>query len=390
MVKEHYTQSDSIVAWRTPDEFNLRNKSDQSILEQYFDDGKISVVHDQIKLIADNLYKLNFPDKLDDETEKASYTSEILGQSEKYGRWFYFPWSRELVHYPTPDDHRKLRTSRNRNLITEEEQRKLYAATLAIFGMSVGSHVVESVVLSGIGGKLVLADSDIIEPPNLNRMNADFTDVGTSKVEYIAKQVSKIDPYIVQVIINNNITKDSLSELVERHKPQIIFDEVDNLSIKASIRLQARDSKIATVMATDLGDKSLIDVERYDVKKHKKAKPFNGRLKLKEVKSLASEDEADIAKEALAKIIGIRNVTPRLLSSFMEQQVTLSGLPQLGSTAIMGGALAAVAAREIILGRPLKSGRYIAAAKDILRLKSPTPFLEGLKTLNSFVKYSKA
>ena len=373
--------------WSSPDEFDLTNKSDQAILKKYLDDGAVDVICDPIELVAENLYKIDFPDKLDDEASKIKYVHDLVVQGEKYGNWFYFPWSKELVHYPSRNDHMRMRTSRNRNLITEEEQRTLYAATLAIFGMSVGSHVVDSLVLSGIGGDLILADADIIEPPNQNRLHADYTDVGVSKVDHVAKRVSKIDPYIKQTVIKSAVDGESLSEIAELHHPQIMFDEVDDLAAKASIRLQAEKSGIATVMATDLGDKSLIDVERHDLKI---TRPFNGRLTRKEVELLASEGSADIAKKALAKVIGVRNVTPRLLDSFMEQRKTLSGLPQLGATAITGGALASVAAREIILGRKLDSGRYVASYKDILSLKSPTPFRIGLATLIGFMRYSKS
>ena len=43
---------------------------------------------------------------------------------EKKGSWFYFPWSNLLIHYLQEKEHLELRTGRNKNLISVEEQRK--------------------------------------------------------------------------------------------------------------------------------------------------------------------------------------------------------------------------------------------------------------------------
>jgi hypothetical protein len=60
---------------------------------------------------------------------------------EESGVWFLFPWSKKLVHYLPHELHFELRTARNKNIITEEEQRRLYDFTVGIAGLSVGSHV---------------------------------------------------------------------------------------------------------------------------------------------------------------------------------------------------------------------------------------------------------
>jgi tRNA A37 threonylcarbamoyladenosine dehydratase len=82
-----------------------------------------------------------------------------------------------------------VRTSRNRNLINEEEQSRLYNASVLIAGMSVGSNVVEALVSQGIGGKFILADMDIVEPSNLNRIRSPLHHVGLHKVDAISRKV---------------------------------------------------------------------------------------------------------------------------------------------------------------------------------------------------------
>src|SRR5258708_11970966 len=44
----------------------------------------------------------------------------------------------------------------------------------------------------------------------------------------------------------------------------IVIDELDNLAVKFLIREQAKNHRIAVVMAADNGDNSVVDVERYD------------------------------------------------------------------------------------------------------------------------------
>jgi len=372
--------------WTIPEEYDLGNATDQSIIKKKIENNDISVIHDRIDLIADNLFNVKFPNQKDEFEPRKEFVDDIIGQKEEYGRWFYFPWSQELAHYPNFEDHHLLRTARNHNLITYEEQRRLYSATIAILGMSVGSHIVENAAVSGVGGKLILADSDIIEPPNLNRLNADLTNLGSLKVDHIAKKVSKIDPYLKLVVIREDINKDSLSEVVQTHSPDIICDEIDDVAAKASVRLEAEASKIAIVMATDTGDKSLIDVERHDLED---TKLFNGRIKRKQVEALASSVNVGLTEETLRALIGIRHITPRLLDSHMEQGRSLAGYPQLVTTAAVGGALAVVASREIILGRTLNSGRYEFSFKKTLGLKSPTTMLKAIKTWTDFIKFSK-
>ena len=58
---------------------------------------------------------------------------------EEAGDWFYFPWSKLLIHYLPDAFHQELRTARNKNLITAEEQKRFYDFTVVIAGLSVGA-----------------------------------------------------------------------------------------------------------------------------------------------------------------------------------------------------------------------------------------------------------
>jgi len=46
-------------------------------------------------------------------------------QGAEYGRWVHYPWSGRLVHLLAEDELRELRSNRNRDKITAEEQAQL-------------------------------------------------------------------------------------------------------------------------------------------------------------------------------------------------------------------------------------------------------------------------
>lgn len=358
--------------WQRPVEYDLNNGIDEYELRQQFTNGNITAVVDPVEHIADDLFEYEHPSEKGDDAARQAYVEDVRSQGNKFGKWFLMPWSGELVHYPEREQHRALRTSRNRNLITDAEQDRLYDSTVAVFGLSVGSKVVEQLVGSGIGGTVIIGDPDHITPSNLNRISGGFAHVGMKKLNKVAAEISMADPYIEQVHFTDGVTEENLEALSE-HRPDVIFDEVDDLRMKALIRRYAQREGIPVVMATDLGDKSLIDVERYDLED---AKPFGGRLKDDELEKLYNGDVTpqDI-RRYMVKIVGIRHVTPRVMESVLEVGSTLSGLPQLGTTASKGGAAAAVTARKILLGEDVPTGRYIekqkggriAAAADFIR-----------------------
>ena len=97
MIKEYlknteFQNTPNAIEWSNPDEFDLKSKSDQAILKKYLDGGTVEVIYDTVELAAENLFKIDFPDKFDDETAKTKYVNNLVSQGEEYGNWFYFPW----------------------------------------------------------------------------------------------------------------------------------------------------------------------------------------------------------------------------------------------------------------------------------------------------------
>ena len=367
--------------WSPPVSFNLSDPEDAHRLESSLTAGEVRTVVDPIEHLAKGLFELRHPDRRDDAHMRSAFVASTLDQGPAFGRWWLFEWSGQLVRFPDRDDLHALRTFRNRDLITAEEQRRLYSSTIAVFGLSVGSSVVERLVASGIGGTFVLADMDIIEPSNLNRINATFGDVGEHKVDFVAKRISTIDPYITQVHLRSGINSQLLESVILEHSPDLLIDEIDDLAMEAHVRQAGRRHRIPVLMASDVGDRSVIDVERHDLG----ARPFHGTLG-KHLNELLEGHLTDAQKrQLLMKMVGVRNVSPRLIDSALRIDTDLAGLPQLGGTAEIGGALLAIAAREILLGRRLKSGQYVCSPKRILRLQPATTPRETLSIFRAFV-----
>ena len=85
---------------------------------------------------------------------------------------------------------RPLRTDRNRNLITAEEQHRLGALRIGVVGLSVGHVIAHTLVMQGLCGELRLADFDDLELSNLNRIPATVFDLGRQQGASLAARGS--------------------------------------------------------------------------------------------------------------------------------------------------------------------------------------------------------
>lgn len=303
---------------------------------------------------------------------------EELEDASHEGVWVHFPWSNTLVRYPDRDAHFHLRTYRNRDLITPEEQQKLRTARIAVFGLSVGSNIVDQFAQIGLGGAFLISDYDRLSPTNLNRLRATMSSVGMTKVDILARKLSEVDPWIEQVHLPDGFDENTEAVLNE-FKPDILIEEVDDLPAKAKLRLWAAKTGTPLLMAGDYGEKSVLDVERHDLAT---VRPFNGQLSTATFERLLTGDIDDAeARQMLIKLVGVRNISVRLLRSGLNLDGELAGTPQLGSTASAGATLASVAARAILTGEPLKSGRYSNSPRRQLKLGNQATFLETVRTI---------
>jgi molybdopterin/thiamine biosynthesis adenylyltransferase len=261
--------------------------------------------------------------------------------------YVFYPWNCHLVKTVKADDYFKLKTNRNQDLITTEEQKKLYKYKVAILGMSVGSNIASVLTQSGISRDIILADFDDIDTTNLNRIQTGVHEVGTNKAIVASRRIYEGNPF-AKVTILQKATPKNLGPLLKAGKIDCIVEEVDDIVFKIEARMLAIKHKVPVVMITDNGDGVVLHVERYDLGHNKifgKDQKYWEELKKKEL----SKD--DIAKIIISDIVGgIEKVDPRMIRSVKKVlDKELISWPQLGSAALLGGVICTYMVKQIAL-----------------------------------------
>ena len=270
--------------------------------------------------------------------------------------WVYFPWRKLAVKTPPKDIYFRIRTARNKNIISEKEQRAYHSYSVGIIGMSVGSATLSSLVATGGPETIHIADDDIVEISNLNRMHANLLDIGKRKADVAAQRAWEIDPYL-NIHIYKKITNENLTSfLLGKNKVDIVIDAIDNLALKVYLRKVCKKNRIPVLMATSNGDNSIIDIERYDI--DNKVMPFNGRLEENELTDMGSFTQKEWVEKAV-KIVDPTILVERVKQSITQIGTTLAGIPQLSTTVNLSGAAISYIVRSIAAGSKIQSGRYL-------------------------------
>lgn len=343
--------------------FRLAKPEDEQALTQLMADDQISEIVDALPEALVDLFRIDFPFAAQGSPEfkksLARYTERYLnGQPmEKVGVWVYFPWKRSLVHLPEAEDYYKLRTARNKFLITAEEQDLFYNAHIGIAGLSVGSSVLNAVVLSGGGGNIRIADIDILSITNLNRLMASVCDLDRSKAIAAARRTYEINPYQNLTLFTDGLTQDNMEEFFTKDgkKLDLFVEEMDNIKLKIESRFKARELQIPVVMATDNGDNTILDVERFDLEPDRPL--FHGSVSEDRLKNLPDNPPIGEKVKLANRIVG-PDVVPRMQLSLTQVGSKLPTWPQLGNAAILSGAATSYVARRILAGEDMPSGRY--------------------------------
>jgi len=252
-------------------------------------------VIDNYKSLLKELCLIEYPE-LKEQKEKRKEKIKIfirkrknkIGDLTKDGVWVYYPWNNKLIHCLNEEEYFKVRTARNHNLITIEEQEKLRAFKVGIVGLSVGQASALTLSISGMCDYMKLIDPDIIEATNLNRIHASLDSIGTYKTELVAQKIYQINPFAKLSLYNKLLSDNNIeSFLLKPYKLDAVIDAFDDVVMKIKLRIKAREKGIPVLMATDLGNGAIIDIERYDL--DKTIPIFNGRVNEKEIESLPSK-----------------------------------------------------------------------------------------------------
>ncbi len=318
------------------------------------------------------LYRTKNPDGMNN--EDFDKFSLMHGLSDTSGAWAYLPWNKTLLHSLPPNDLYLLRTNRNKNLITDEEQQKLANTTVGIAGMSVGAGIALALAHSGISTSIKIADFDTLDTSNLNRLRESILSVGESKVDLVARHIYELDPYLNVWEFSKGLDEHNISSFFKEPTLSIVIDEIDDFKMKVKLRLEAKKYHVPLLMFTSLGDNILIDVERYDLDLD--LLPFHGLIgdiseEILRKDLLTIED----IKKYSVQVVGSEYIPNRALESVMEMGKTLVGRPQLYGTIAVDGGIATYVVRQLVLNNQFVSGRYFVKFADLLNLAS-TDFTE--------------
>ena len=355
-----------------PTIFNLKLEKDRRAVKKLFAAHRILSVSDDYEEQLRELFGIKNPSWVyapDFAAKFKAFHGSLKKQASKnsarnlteHGRWVFYPWIGALVHILPEANFQLVRTARNRNLITREEQEKFYNATIGIGGLSIGSSVAAAIVLQGGGRHIRLADMDRLALTNTNRIKAGVENLGVLKVVMTARQIYEMNPYARVEIFPDGLTQKNIGRFF--NGLDIMIDELDNLAVKYLIREQARRHRIAVVMAADNGDNSVVDVERYDL--NPRTPFFHGRLGHMTYAELASLDKFGIGK-MITKHVGPENVTERMQASMLQMGKTIVSWPQLGGAALMNGSAVAYCVRKILNGQPVEPNRALLSLDEKL------------------------
>lgn len=326
-------------------------------LEQFSKERPVWQVIDRYEELIKEIFLIRNPRYKfggDYQTELAAFIADHLGGRPiaEAGQWFYFERDKKVVHFLPDRMHQEIRTARNKNIITAEEQEKCYDFTVGIAGMSVGSHPALTLAMMGAARRIKIADPDVISGSNLNRIRYDFTKLGENKCDLVEELIYKMNPYAEVHAYPQGVTEENIHEFLDGL--DVLVEEVDHLEMKIQLRLEAKKRGIPVVMATDNGDNVIVDIERYDLDPNLQI--FNGvagDLTLDEFKTFPPMELPRLA----TKIAGPKVVANRMLESVLEVGKTLYSWPQMGDAATLAGVAIAYVVKRLALGEPLASGK---------------------------------
>lgn len=315
--------------------------------------GRVREMHDTLEnQLAELVISREPALKQDPAGVLAAVKRELAGRSwEEFGVWVYYPWRGVLVRLLPEGLFSELRTNRNNNRITPEEQRRLARTRVGVVGLSVGASFALTLAMERAVGTLCLADFDTIELSNLNRIRTPLTSLGLPKWLITAREIAEIDPFLQVEVFPEGLKSHNLNAFFE--DLDLVCDACDDLATKANIRLQARARQLPVVM--DTSDRGMLDIERYDWPDQIPSGYLHGRIDEQMMLLFAGSNRW--TPDALDAFVDLSAVSDRGRASLAEVGRTLVAWPQLYSEVAAGGAAAAQAARRILLGETIPDSR---------------------------------
>lgn len=344
--------------------YKLSLQSDIKALEAIIESKK-PIVHDEILGQVQELVKLRNPTKKIPEYELTLRAQEYINSNgaEAFGVWVYYPWSNRLIRILEEEEFIEVRTNRNKNKITDSEQRELSQKKVGVVGLSVGQSVALTMAMERSFGELRIADFDKLELTNLNRIRSSVVNLGLKKTVVVAREIAEVDPYLKISLFNSGVTESNIDSFITQDGVlDMIIEECDSFNIKVLVREKAKSLNIPVLM--DTSDSGMLDVERFDIEPDRPL--FHGLISHLDKKEI--HEPGDIVRKlgVVLPVLGRSTASTRMKSSILEVGKSLSTWPQLASAVISGGGICADAYRKIVLGQAYPSGRYHFSENEFL------------------------
>jgi molybdopterin/thiamine biosynthesis adenylyltransferase len=323
------------------------------------------LVFDELRGQVKELIKLRNPNKNFTSEEMEEAINKYFEHKDPYkeGVWVYYPWSNKVVHLLDEEEFIEVRTNRNFYKITPEERDILARKKVGIIGLSVGQSVSVTMAMERSFGEIRLADFDILELSNYNRIRTQLSNLGISKAISVAREIAEIDPYIKVKCFPEGLNEENMdSFFCEGGTLDLLIDECDGLDIKILARVKAKALRIPVVM--EASDRCMLDVERFDLEPDRPL--LHGLIDGLDVQKLKTLRTNEEKVPYLLAMIGIDTISSRLKASMLEIEQTITTWPQLASAVALGGGLTADVCRRIFINEFTDSGRYYMDVEQIV------------------------
>lgn len=340
-----------------PEFFRLASGPDTERMAALLEREPRTVVYDQLhSQLTELVRSLNPSVRFTKEELDAAAQAHLKGiPAAEYGVWVYYPWSFRLVHLLDEAEFALVRTDRNRNKITREEQAILATKKVGVIGLSVGQSVSLTMALERSFGEIRLADFDTLELSNLNRIRSGVHEMGVPKVINTAREIAEIDPFLQVTCFEDGITTGNIDAfLTVGGKLDVLIEECDSVAIKIMARQKARALRIPVVM--DTSDRGMVDVERFDLEPDRPI--LHGLVEHLDLELAAKARTNEEKLPFILPIAGVETLSARMKASMLEVQNSITTWPQLASSVALGGAIGGHSVRRILLDQELPSGRW--------------------------------
>jgi nitroreductase len=343
----------------------FRLPADLARLEELLKRNPRVEVHDTLhEQVRELVRSLNPAVRFGREELDAAAVAHLGGTpAHEYGVWVHYPWSHKLVHLLDEAEFALVRTDRNRNKITREEQAVLATKRVGVIGLSVGQSVALTMALERSFGEIRLADFDDLELSNLNRIRSGVHEMGLPKVVNTAREIAELDPFLKVTIYPEGITRTNLHGFfTDGGQLDVLIEECDSVDIKILARQKAKELGVPVVM--DMSDRGCLDVERFDLDPERPI--MHGWIDHLDLEAAGRPMTNEEKIPFMLPIVGVETLSARMKASMIEMGSTLSTWPQLASSVTLGGALAGDAYRRMLMGQFNSSGRWYVDLEELV------------------------